>query len=152
MRELINEFLKSKRIAMVGLSRNPRDFSRNLFKDLRGRGYQVVPVNPAAAAIDGEKCFGTLREVSPPVEAALLMTPKNFAEEAIRDCAAAGIKKIWIYGISMEKRISADSIKICRENNIRLITGYCPFMFLPDAAFFHKFHGLLLKLTGRYPK
>ena len=43
-----NEFLAQRRIALVGVSRNPRDLSRTLFRELRRRGYDVVPVNPDA--------------------------------------------------------------------------------------------------------
>ena len=39
LREKIDHFLAQKRIAMVGVSRNPRDFSRHLFHDMKTRGY-----------------------------------------------------------------------------------------------------------------
>ena len=43
--ELINQFFSQKRIALIGASRNPRDFSRGLMKEFIGRGIDVVPVN-----------------------------------------------------------------------------------------------------------
>lgn len=42
----INDFLSHRRIALVGVSRNPQDFSRAVFRELATRGYEVVPVNP----------------------------------------------------------------------------------------------------------
>ncbi len=44
--ETIEDFLAQKRIAMVGVSRHPKDFSADLFQELRRRGYDMVPVNP----------------------------------------------------------------------------------------------------------
>ena len=42
----IEEFLALRRVALVGVSRNPGDFSRSLFHDMCERGYDLVPVNP----------------------------------------------------------------------------------------------------------
>ncbi len=48
-RREIDGFLALKRVAMVGVSRDPRDFSRMLFREMKKRGYDMVPVNPGAA-------------------------------------------------------------------------------------------------------
>jgi uncharacterized protein len=42
----IRDFLAHKRFAMVGVSRQPKDFSRSLFHEFLNRGYEAVPVNP----------------------------------------------------------------------------------------------------------
>jgi hypothetical protein len=36
--ETIEDFLAQKRVAMIGVSRNPKDFSAVLFEELRKRG------------------------------------------------------------------------------------------------------------------
>ena len=46
----IDKFLSNHRIALVGVSRNPQDFSRAVFRELTARGYDVVPVNPLSLA------------------------------------------------------------------------------------------------------
>ena len=40
--ETIEDFLAQKRIAMIGVSHNPKDFSADLFQELRLRGYDMV--------------------------------------------------------------------------------------------------------------
>lgn len=55
--EWIEDFLAQKRIAMVGGSRQVKDFSVLLFKELRQRGYDVVPINPHASDISGQRPF-----------------------------------------------------------------------------------------------
>ncbi len=93
----IEEFLAQKRIAMAGISRDPANFSVKLFEELCRRGYDVVPVNPNVAEVQGIRCFARVQDIQPPVEAALLMTSPEATETVVNDCAAAGIRKIWMY-------------------------------------------------------
>ena len=72
--ESIQGFLGQKRFAVVGVSRQPQDFSRLLFREFLNRGYDTVPVNPEAAELDGRVCFARLNDVQPPVDTVLLMT------------------------------------------------------------------------------
>jgi hypothetical protein len=53
----VEDFLALHRIAMVGVSRNPEDFSRKLFREMCERGYDMVPVNLVAEEIDGRECL-----------------------------------------------------------------------------------------------
>ena len=72
--QMIQDFLGQKRLAVVGVSRQPKDFSLALFRELRKRGYDAVPVNPQAEQIDEQPCYARLQAVHPPVDGALLMT------------------------------------------------------------------------------
>lgn len=149
---LINEFLSQKRFAMIGVSRNPRDFSRTLFGELLKRGYDVVPVNPHASDISSIKPYGNIRDVSPPVTSALLMVPSLFMQQVLVDCAEAGVTLAWIYGIMGSKSVDPRIMKFCEEHGIRVIAGHCPYMFMPDAAMYHRMHGWAWKMIGYYPK
>src|SRR4029077_1107338 len=66
----IEDFLRLQRFAIVGVSRDPKDFSRGLLRELCDRGYDVVPVNLYADVIDGLECFQCLQTVKPAVEGA----------------------------------------------------------------------------------
>jgi len=33
-----------------------------------------------------------------------------------------------------------------------VVPGFCPLMFFPDTAWFHRLHGLVMKITGSYPR
>ena len=56
----IQDFLGRKRLALVGVSRDPKDFTRALFGELSRREYDVVPVNPEVIEVDvprdGRRC------------------------------------------------------------------------------------------------
>lgn len=148
----IREFLTLKRIALVGISRNPRDLSRALFRDMNQRGYEMVPVNPAMTEIEGKKCFARVQDITPPVDAALLMTAPEVTEQVVHDCAEAGIRRVWMHRAGGEGAVSLGGVNFCKANGIRIVEGYCPFMFLPGEPFVHRAHGFLMKLTGSYPK
>ena len=45
-KQAIDSFLSCRRIAVVGVSRDPKDFSRAVFRAFVERGYDAVPVNP----------------------------------------------------------------------------------------------------------
>jgi predicted CoA-binding protein len=150
--EAIEDFLAQKRIAMIGVSRNPKDFSAVLFEELRKRGYDMLPVNPKVSEVVGLPCYPRVQEIQPPVEGALLMTTPEVTDEVVSDCAAAGIGRVWMYRAGGKGAVSLKAVAFCLEHGIQVIPGQCPFMFLTGASGVHKFHGFIRKITGRYPK
>lgn len=142
----IQDFLAQKRVAMVGVSRNPHEFSRMLFREFAQRGYDVVPVHPGLEEVEGRHCFERAQKIQPPAEAALLLTAPATTEQVVEDCAAAGITRIWMY------RACTKAIQYCQSRGIELIAGECPLMFFPNARGIHRFHGLLKKITRTYPR
>ena len=138
----IQDFLGAKRIAIAGVSRNPQDFSRMLFREFRDRGYDVVPVNPNLAEVDGIPCVAHIADISPPAEAALLLTRPGMNAFLASDCVRAGIRRIWMYRASQE----------APPEGVSLIAGECPFMFLSKPHGIHRLHGFCRKLVGAYPK
>jgi predicted CoA-binding protein len=150
--ETINDFLAQKRIAMVGISREQKDFSVMLFEEFCRRGYEVIPVNPNASEVMGRRCFASVQEIQPPVDAVILMTSPAVTDFVVRDCAAAGIRRVWMYRAVGEGAVSAHAIEFCRVRGIQVVPGHCPFMFWRDAHLGHRVHGLILKITGSYPR
>ena len=147
----IRDFLAQQRIALAGLSRNPKDFSRMLFREMTQRGYDVVPVNPTAAELEGRRCFARVQEIDPPVEGVLVMTTPGETERVVRDCAQAGVRRVWMHRGGGQGAVSQEAADFCRQNGIRLVEGYCPLMFLAGTPFFHRVHGFILKVFGGYP-
>jgi predicted CoA-binding protein len=148
----IRAFLSAKRLAVAGVSRNPKDFSRLLFREFLRRGYDAVPVHPDAGEIDGCACFARLQDVAPPVEAVLLMTPPAATEQVVRDCAEAGVKQVWMYRAAGAGAVSRPAVDYCESRGIDVIEGECPLMFFENTGFLHRLHGFIRKITGRYPQ
>ncbi len=141
VRERIDDFLKQKRIAFVGVSREPEDFSRKLYADLRQRGYDVVPVNPSAVDIEGVRCYARVQDLQPGADGALIMTSADRVDQVVRDCADARIPRVWLYRGAGRGAVTPSAVEFCGKNGIRVVPGYCPYMFLPKTQFFHRMHG-----------
>ncbi len=150
-RKVIDDFLGQKRLAMVGVSRTKKHFSRMLFRDLRKFGYDIVPVHPTAAEIDGVRCVSSVKRIEPPVDGALLMTRPQVTEAVVKECADAGIRRVWMYRAAGQGSVSPRAVEFCRSQGISVVPGHCPYMFLPQAAWFHRLHGFFARLTGSYP-
>ncbi len=150
--ETIHNFLAQKRIAMIGVSREPGSFSVILFQELLRCGYDVVPVNPHTPNVLGHPCFARVQDVTPPVKAALLITSPEITETVVADCAQAGIRLVWMHRGVGAGAVSPRAITFCRTQGIDLIAGQCPFMFLPASGGVHRIHGFFRRITGRYPQ
>ena len=151
-RERIDDFLGQKRLAIVGVSRQPQDFTRLIFREFVRRGYDAVPVNPAIGEVEGRRCFPRVQDIAPPVDGVMLLTPPKKTESVVLDCAAAGVTRVWMYRAVGKGAVSQAAVRFCKANGIHVVPGYCPHMFWPDAAFFHRFHATLAKITGVYPR
>ena len=148
----VRDFLGCKRLALVGVSRRERHFSRAMLREFKRRGYDMVPVNPNATEVEGQPCCRRLQDITPPVEGALLMTPHALTNAVVRDCLEAGIKLVWMYRAKGRGALSMSAVRFCRSNGIRVIAGHCPYMFWQDSGLFHHLHGFLLKLGKSYPR
>ena len=137
MIDTIRDFLAQRRLAMVGVSHEPKDFSRMLFRAFRERNFDIVPVNPGAKDIEGTTCYSRLQDLEPPVDTALLMTSPAVTDEVVKECADAGIRRVWMY------RRSPAAVAFCEAHGISVIAGECPMMFLPKTGFIHRLHGWL---------
>lgn len=144
----IRRFLGARSIAVVGVSRDPKHFSRMLFSDLRKRGFPVVPVNPRAGEIDGLQSPNTIPKGT---EAVLVMTPATVTPQVCEDAIAAGVRTVWMYRAIGHGAVDAGAAERCRQAGLDVVEGHCPYMFLEDAGWIHRLHGGLLKLTGKYP-
>ena len=147
----IRSFLSLKRIAFVGVSRDPKDFSRLLFREMCKRGYDMVPVNPAVGEVEMKRCFPRVQDITPAVDGALLMTKPSDTDHVVRDCAAAGIRDVWMHRAGGHGSVSQDAVRFCHEQGINVVEGHCPFMFFEHTPFFHRVHGFFMKITGKYP-
>jgi len=137
----VEAFLAGKRFALVGVSRNEKDFSRMVMRELVRRGFDVVPVNPGAGEVDGRRSFPSVAAVVPPVQAALLMTPPARTADAVRDCLAAGVRHLWLHRGAGPGAASPEALALLAEKGIEPVADLCPFMAFPDASFGHRLHG-----------
>ena len=88
IKEAASEFLANKRVAVTGVSRTPKTHgSNNVYRRLRERGYDVFAVNPNADEVEGDRCYKDLRSIPGGVEAVVIGTRPELAENTMHECA-----------------------------------------------------------------
>ncbi len=146
MQEAASEFLANKRIAVTGVSRKPQDHGANtVFKRLRDRGYEVFAINPNADEVEGARCYHDLKGVPGGVDAVVIGTRPETADDTMRECAELGIKHVWIHRGPGKGSVSPTAAAYGREHGITVIDGGCPLMFEPTADFSHKIMRVVLR-------
>src|SRR6266511_5480695 len=98
VKEAASAFLANKRIAVTGVSRKAEGHGSNaVCQRLRARGYEVFAVNPNADEVEGDPCYHDLRSIPGGVEAVVIATGPEIADETMRECAELGIKHVWMH-------------------------------------------------------
>lgn len=143
----INEFIDSQPIAVVGVSRNPKKFGYSAYKELKEKGMDLVPVNPEAVEIMGEKSYKNIKLLPSSVKGIIVLTKKDITASVVREAKEKGIKQIWIQQMAQSKE-ALDELK---GSDINLITGECILMHYKPHSI-HKFHRGLKKFFGTFPK
>lgn len=90
---ILREF---RTIAVVGLSRDPTKEAHAIPARLQRAGFRVIPVNPFAASVLGEKSYKTLADVPFSVEVVLVFRPSAQAAGVAREAVAIGAKALWL--------------------------------------------------------
>lgn len=154
LREKVQDFLAQGRIAVAGVSRNPeKGAAANLiYKKLKDSGYQVFAVNPQAEMVEGDKCYPDLKSIPNGVDGVVIVIFPNAVEDVVKQCIETGVSRVWMHRSFGTGSVSSDATKLCEENNIVVIAGACPMMFLQPVDFGHKIIKRILQFTGGLPK
>jgi predicted CoA-binding protein len=79
----------------VGCSPDPGRDSHRIAALLQQRGYRVIPVNPAATEILGERCFASVHEIGEPVDVVDVFRRSSEAGAHADEAIAIGAKVVW---------------------------------------------------------
>jgi predicted CoA-binding protein len=86
----------STTIAVVGASRNPDKAGGSVPEGLQRRGFRVIPINPFADVLFGEKAYRSLEEVPEKIDLVDVFRPAADAPEIARQAVAIGAKALWL--------------------------------------------------------
>jgi uncharacterized protein len=91
--EILNE---ARTIAVVGASRDSRKAGGSVPEGLQARGFRIIPVNPYADTLFGERVYRTLLDVPEKVDLVDVFRPSADAPEIARQAAAIGARALWL--------------------------------------------------------
>jgi predicted CoA-binding protein len=153
IKEAAAEFLGHKRVAVTGVSRTAKTHGSNtVYKRLRERGYEVFAVNPNAERVEGDRAYPDLRSIPGGVDAVVIGTRPEIADETMQQCVELGIRHVWMHRGYGAGSVSDTATAYGREHGISVIDGGCPCMFGPTADFGHRTMRALLTLTRNVPR
>lgn len=89
---------RARTIVVVGCSRHPNKAAHSVPAAMQGAGYRIVPVNPGADEILGERAYPSLDELPDDIEVDLVdvFRPSGQATEVVRRAVDAGAGAIWL--------------------------------------------------------
>jgi len=82
--------------AVVGVSANPAKFGWRIFADLTRSGRRVYGIGRGAAGADGTKLYASLAGLPLVPDTVIVVVPPAQAVEIVRQCAALGVKQVWL--------------------------------------------------------
>jgi predicted CoA-binding protein len=111
----------AKTIAVVGASRDPRKAGGSVPEGLQRRGFRVIPINPFADELFGERVYRTLAEVPEKVDLVDVFRPSADAPEIARQAVAIGAKALWL----QLDITSAEARGIAEEAGLDFVENEC---------------------------
>jgi len=144
MNPLIDDFITSKKIAIIGMSRSEKKFGNLACKELRTKGYEIFPVHPEATEIEGIACYPNLMALEGKVDALWIAIPHQNVPQVLEEAAQIGLKKIWLQQGAWSK-----DVQVCIDRlGLPVISKRCILMYAPPVKSIHKFHRTIKGLFG----
>jgi predicted CoA-binding protein len=133
MEDAVRKLLTTTRTwAVVGCSPDPGRDSHQIAALLQRRGFRVVPVNPTADTILGERCYASVADIPPEVgvEVVDVFRRSQAAGVHVDEAIAAGAKGVWLQlGV-----IDGAAAKRARAAGLHTVMDRCPAIELPRLA------------------
>lgn len=132
--DTVTDFLNKKIWAIVGATDNTEKFGYKIYRCMQNAGYTVYAVNPGVAEIQGVKCYPCLRDLPQQPEVVDVVVPPKVGEQIMRDCAAAGIKNVWLQPGANARSVST----LAKELGLNVIDSGCVMSEVHNRGISHK--------------
>src|SRR5579872_5779538 len=117
----------AKTIAIVGLSTETTKASNMVASYLRDEGYKIVPVNPRADEILGEKSYPDLKSVPFKIDVVDIFRPPAEIPSIVEDAIAIGARAVWmqlkLINLPAAERAQAAGLKAVVDKCIKMEHG-----------------------------
>jgi predicted CoA-binding protein len=112
---------ESATIAVVGASRDPAKSAHSIPRQMQLHGWRIIPVNPFADELLGERAYRTLADIPEPVDIVDVFRPSEEAAEVTRQAVSIGAKAVWLQqGIA-----SSEARRIAEQAGIDFVEDHC---------------------------
>ena len=120
-KEMKEILLSSKTIASVGLSSNQEKDSFWIVSYLQEQGYRIIPVNPTATEILGEKVYPNLEAIPDQVDVVQVFRKSEDVPPVVEAAIKIGAKVVWMQaGI-----VNEAAAQMAREAGLQVVMDAC---------------------------
>jgi predicted CoA-binding protein len=120
--EIIKKILyNSKTIAMVGLSTERQKASYFVATYLRSAGYRVIPVNPRAETILGERCYPNLTSIPGHIDLVDIFRPAAACLPIVEEAIACHAAAVWL----QLKIVNEEAAERARKAGLLTVMDLC---------------------------
>ncbi len=117
-----SDILESYRVvAIVGLSPNEERDSFRVAKYLKEHGYKIIPVNPMAPEVLGQKCYPDLASVPENVEIVDIFRRASDVPPIVEQAIKIGARAVWM----QEGIINEDAALMARQAGMAVVMDRC---------------------------
>jgi predicted CoA-binding protein/anti-sigma regulatory factor (Ser/Thr protein kinase) len=113
--------LSAKTIASVGLSSNRMKESYGIVEYLKGQGYHIIPVNPTAAEVLGEKAYPDLESVPEKIDVVQVFRKPEDVPPVVDSAIKVGAKVVWM----QEGIVNEDAAAKARAAGLQVVMDAC---------------------------
>ncbi len=118
VRKILGE---TKTIAMVGLSNNPQRPSYFVASYLKHEGYRIIPVNPTADTILGERSYADLLSIEEPVDMVDIFRRPAECTEIVRQAIVIQAKSVWL----QLRVVNLEAARLAEAAGLQVVMDRC---------------------------
>jgi predicted CoA-binding protein len=108
-------------VAIVGLSVNEERPSNHVGNYLKEKGYKIIPVNPYATEILGEKCFPDLKSIPEKVDIVDIFRRSDSVIPLVDEAIQIGARVVWM----QEGVVNAEAAAKAEKAGLRVVMDKC---------------------------
>ena len=112
---------ESKTVAVVGLSPREERDSHRVAKYLQSQGYRIIPVNPNADEILGERSYPDLASIPEPIDVVDVFRRSEAVPEIVEEAIKVGARTVWIQMGVIHEEAAARA----REAGLQVVMDRC---------------------------
>ena len=113
--------LSAKTIASVGLSSNQQKESYGIVAYLKEQGYHIIPINPTANEIMGEKSYPDLESVPEKIDVVQIFRRPEDVPPVVDSAIKAGARVVWM----QEGIVNEEAAQKAREAGLQVVMDAC---------------------------
>lgn len=146
MKDSIEKFIAPRIMGVVGATDSAGKFGYLAYRELKGRGYTLYPVNISRRTIDGDKCFPSVLDLPPEVKNILVILPPAGTENLVIEIGPSAINMVWMQNGAE----SEEAVALCKEKGIEVIYRQCILMHARPVRSYHLLHRWWWLASGQH--